>query len=275
VSLSFLRVGTRSRKNEEFMNEIKKDKRKDKRKGGVWWPNHTAKRVRGVKIDVIIPALNEEKSLPLVLDEIPSDWVRRVVVVDNGSTDRTAFLAEEAGAIVIREDERGYGAACLAGLAFIRQDPPDIVVFLDGDHSDYPSELPRVVEPIIEDGVEMVIGSRTIGKRQKGALLPQAIFGNKLACSLVEILYGYQFSDLGPFRAVKWEALEKMAMADRDYGWTVEMQVKAARMGISSTEVPVSYRKRIGRSKITGTLKGTVKAGYKILYTIFAQYGEN
>lgn len=242
-------------------------------RGGVWWPEkHKTKRDPKMTIDVIIPALNEEKSLPLVLEEIPSDWVRRVIVVDNGSTDATAELAEKGGAIVIRQDERGYGAACLAGLEFLSSDPPKIVVFLDGDHSDFPAELPRLIEPILIDDVEMVIGSRTIGRREKGALLPQAIFGNKLACSLVEILYGYQFSDLGPFRAVAWDALERMGMKDRDFGWTVEMQIKAARLGISSTEVPVSYRKRIGKSKITGTVKGTVKAGYKILYTIFAQY---
>lgn len=255
------------------MNENKKTERR----GGVWWPEkHKTKRDPKLTIDVVIPALNEEKSLPLVLKEIPKEWVRRVIVVDNGSTDRTAEFAKELGAIVVREDERGYGAACLAGLALLAKDPPNIVVFLDGDHSDYPSELPRLIEPMLVDDVEMVIGSRTIGKREKGALLPQAIFGNKLACSLVEILYGYQFSDLGPFRAVTWEALQRMAMKDRDFGWTVEMQIKAARLGISSTEVPVSYRKRIGQSKITGTVKGTVNAGYKILYTIFAQYrGEN
>ncbi len=245
------------------------------RRGGVWWPEkHEMKRDPKLMIDVIIPALNEEESLPLVLNEIPEGWVRRVVVVDNGSTDRTAEVAEDLGAIVIRENERGYGAACLAGLTFLAEKPPQIVVFLDGDHSDYPSELPRLIEPILLDDVEMVIGSRTIGKREKGALLPQAIFGNKLACTLVEVLYGYQFSDLGPFRAITWNALEKMSMKDRDFGWTVEMQIKAARLGISSTEVPVSYRKRIGKSKITGTVKGTFKAGYKILYTIFAQYSE-
>lgn len=256
------------------MSLEKNKKRTDlNRRGGVWWPaTHRVKRDKSQTIDVIIPALNEEESLPLVLQEIPKDWVRRVIVVDNGSRDRTKEVAEENGAIVLREDERGYGAACLAGLEFLKQNPPDIVVFLDGDHSDYPSELPRLVEPILYDDIELVIGSRTIGKRQKGALLPQAIFGNKLACFLVENLYGYQFSDLGPFRAITWKALEEINMKDRDFGWTVEMQVKAAKKGISAIEVPVSYRPRIGVSKVTGTVKGSVKAGYKILYTIFTQY---
>jgi hypothetical protein len=151
-------------------------------------------------------------------------------------------------------------------------DPPDIVVFLDADYSDHPDELPRVVEPILRGDANLVIGSRTIGERQRGALLPQAVVGNKLACTLVEFLYDYQFSDLGPFRAVRWSTLVQLAMRDEDFGWTVEMQVKAARSGIPAVEVPVSYRKRVGVSKITGTVRGTILAGYKILYTIFAQY---
>lgn len=245
-------------------------------RGGVWWPDRRDVSVPDdVAIDVLIPALDEEQSLPMVLEAIPAKWVRRVVVVDNGSTDRTASIAEERGAIVVEEQRRGYGSACLAGLAHIAEDPPDVVVFMDADFSDHPEELPRVVEPILLGDAELVIGSRTIGDRQRGALLPQAVYGNKLACTLVEVLYGYHFTDLGPFRAVTWSALQRMRMRDIDFGWTVEMQVKAARMRIPAVEVPVSYRKRVGVSKITGTIRGTVLAGYKILYTIFAQYSED
>lgn len=241
--------------------------------GGVWWPDRASlKRPPSTTIDVLIPALNEEQSLPLVLAAIPKAWVRRVVVVDNGSTDRTADVARALGAIVVREDHRGYGAACLAGLAAMSEDPPSIVVFMDADFSDHPNELTRVVEPILVGDAELVIGSRTIGSRQRGALMPQALVGNKLACTLVEFLYDYYFTDLGPFRAITWDALCAIEMKDRDFGWTVEMQVKAARKSIPSVEVPVSYRKRVGVSKVTGTVKGTVLAGYKILYTIFAQY---
>lgn len=243
------------------------------RRGGVWWPPDHEPRGRGeLVVDVVIPALDEEKSLPLVLGAMPWDWVRRVVVVDNGSTDRTAAVARAGGAQVVAEPERGYGAACLRGLRRLSADPPDVVVFLDADFSDFPQELPRVVEPIVAGDAQMVIGSRTIGRREAGALLPQAVFGNKLACGLIELLYGYHFSDLGPFRAVRWDALERLEMADRDFGWTVEMQIKAAKLGLASVEVPVSYRRRVGVSKITGTVRGTVLAGYKILYTIFQQY---
>ncbi len=248
---------------------------KVQRKGGVWWPaEQSGELPAGTVIDVLIPALNEERSLPLVLSAIPEHWVRRVVVVDNGSTDRTAFVAREHGALVVDEPVRGYGAACLAGLAFMSQDPPDIVVFLDADFSDYPEELPRVVQPILDGSADLVIGSRTLGARDRGALLPQALFGNWLACTLVEIMYGYRFSDLGPFRAVRWPALVEIGMRDRDFGWTVEMQVKAAQRKMAAVEVPVSYRKRIGVSKVTGTVRGSVMAGYKILSTIFLQYLE-
>lgn len=248
---------------------------KGQRKGGVWWPPAIQSQLpAGVVIDVLIPALNEERSLPLVLSAIPGDWVRRVVVANNGSMDRTAAVAREHGAVVVDEPVRGYGAACLAGLRFIGEDPPDIVVFLDADFSDYPEELPRVVQPILDGAAELVIGSRTLGQRDRGALLPQALFGNLLACTLVELMYGYRFSDLGPFRAVSWSALQEIDMRDRDFGWTVEMQVKAARREIAAVEVPVSYRKRVGVSKVTGTVRGSVMAGYKILYTIFSQYLE-
>ena len=243
------------------------------RRGGVWWPeDREVEPPDEVAIDVLIPALNEEKSIGRVLDAIPQAWVRQVVVVDNGSTDDTAGVARERGAEVVFEPQRGYGAACLAGLEFMADDPPDVVTFLDADFSDHPQELPRVVEPILTDEVDLVIGSRTIGRNEPGALLPQAVFGNKLACFLVEVLYGYRFTDLGPFRAIRWSSLRAIDMADEDFGWTVEMQVKAAKMHLSAVEVPVSYRKRIGTSKITGTVKGTVLAGHKILYTIFNEY---
>lgn len=218
---------------------------------------------------VIIPALNEEASIGKVLSDLPAEWVREVVVADNGSTDATAEVARKGGATVLREPARGYGNACLRALAYIRGRPPDIVVFLDGDYSDYPEELPRVLRPILEGKADLVIGSRVLGQSQPGALLPQARFGNWLATRLIRLLYGVSYTDLGPFRAVRFRALEQMGMRDRDFGWTVEMQVKAARLGLRIVEVPVRYRRRIGVSKVTGTVRGTIGAGYKILYTIF------
>ena len=221
-------------------------------------------------VDVVVPALDEERSLPKVLRDLPSGLVREVVVVDNGSSDGTAEVARSAGATVIREPRKGYGSACLAGLAHLGAGPrpPDVVVFLDADYSDHPDELPRLLEPIRDEGADLVIGSRTLGRREPGALLPQARFGNAIAGCLVRLLYGVRFTDLGPFRAVRWPALDRLEMEDRDFGWTVEMQVKAARLGMTIREVPVSYRRRIGRSKISGTLAGGLRAGWKILYTI-------
>jgi glycosyltransferase involved in cell wall biosynthesis len=220
-------------------------------------------------IDVVIPAFNEEASLPLVLTDIPRPPVRRIVVVDNNSTDRTAAVAEAGGATVVFEQTPGYGSACLAGLDHLRHhQPPGIVVFLDGDYSDHPDELPRVVAPILEAQADLVIGSRALGEHEPGALLPQARAGNLVACVLIRMLYGHRYTDLGPFRAIRWQALEQLEMSDPDFGWTAEMQVKALRRGLRVTEVSVSYRRRIGVSKITGTLKGTVMAGYKILWTV-------
>jgi glycosyltransferase involved in cell wall biosynthesis len=221
------------------------------------------------EIDVVIPALDEERSLPLVLAEIPRPPVRRIVVADNGSRDATARVAREGGAEVVAASRRGYGSACLAGLDHLRRTgPPGIVVFLDADYSDHPDELPRLVEPILAGRADLVIGSRILGHRERGALLPQARAGNLVACSLICLLYGHRFTDLGPFRAIRWDALERLGMGDPDFGWTAEMQVKALRHGLRAAEVPVSYRRRVGVSKIAGTLTGTVRAGYKILWTV-------
>jgi glycosyltransferase involved in cell wall biosynthesis len=191
------------------------------------------------------------------------------VVADNGSTDGTARVAREGGAEVVEARRRGYGSACLAGLDHLRRTgPPDIVVFVDADFSDHPEELPALVAPILAGEADLVIGSRVLGSRERGALLPQARAGNLVACLLIRIFYGHRFTDLGPFRAIRWDALERLQMADPDFGWTAEMQVKAVRLGLRSAEVPVSYRRRVGVSKITGTVSGTLRAGYKILWTV-------
>ena len=189
-------------------------------------------------------------------------------MADNGSRDHTAALAREHGAEVVHEPERGYGAACLKALAHLAADPPDIVVFLDGDYSDHPEELPELVAPIVCGEADLVIGSRTTGRRERGALSPQQRVGNKIACSALELLYGVRYTDLGPFRAIRWTALQALDMQDRNFGWTVEMQIKAARRGVSYREVPVSYRARIGVSKVSGTLRGSVSAGVKILWLL-------
>ena len=218
-------------------------------------------------IGVVIPAFNEEAAIGKVLGDIPADLVSRVVVVDNGSTDGTAALARQAGAAVVSEPRRGYGQACLTGLRALGA--VDIVVFLDGDYSDHPDEMPALVAPLARGEADLVIGSRTLGRAEKGALPPQARFGNLLATWLIRRLFGASYTDLGPFRAIRREALERLRMEDRDFGWTVEMQVKAARLGLRHAEVPVRYRRRIGASKISGTVRGAVSAGCKILWTIF------
>jgi glycosyltransferase involved in cell wall biosynthesis len=220
---------------------------------------------------VIIPVFNEEASLPLVLRDLPQ--VGQVIVVDNGSTDRSAELARQHGAMVVNEPERGYGAACLKGLATIRSftvtsQPPRVVVFLDGDYSDHPDHLPQLVEPILVGKADFVIGSRMLGERESGAMPPQAVFGNRLACLLMWFCWGARFTDLGPFRAISWQALERLGMCDWNFGWTVEMQIKATVAGLRCREIPVPYRRRIGTSKISGTFSGTIKAGCKILFTI-------
>ena len=225
----------------------------------------------GRKIDVIIPVFNEESSIGKVLEEIPDQVVRHIIVCNNGSTDNTKMVANEYEVIIVDQPEKGYGNACLKGMEWIanQKEKPDIVVFLDGDHSDYPEEMPDIIHPIIHNGVDLVIGSRAIGDLEKGAMMPQQIFGNWLATTLIKIIYHYTFTDLGPFRAIKYEKLLDLEMRDKDFGWTVEMQVKAAKQGLKCTEVPVKYRKRIGKSKVSGTIKGTVLAGHKILWTIF------
>ena len=224
-----------------------------------------------MKVSVVIPVFNERDSLPLVVRDIPRHLVSEIVVVDNGSTDDTALVASGLPVRVVRESRRGYGSACLAGVAALEASPPEVLVFLDGDFSDHPEEMTLLVAAA-ERGADLVIGSRTLGTREKGALLPQARFGNRLACSLIRLLYGHRYTDLGPFRAIRWDAYRRLSMADRTFGWTCEMQVKAVREGLRIAEVPVSYRRRVGVSKITGTVSGTLKAGWKILWTI-AKYG--
>lgn len=221
------------------------------------------------KIAVIIPALNEEHAIGKVLNDIPKVQNLFIFVADNGSVDNTAKKAKEIGAFVVEESRRGYGWACLAGMKIAGKYNPEIVVFLDADYSDYPDEMLSLIKPILQDEVDFVVGSRVKGVREKGALLPQARFGNWLASFLINLFWGFKYTDLGPFRAIKWQALKVLNMQDKTFGWTVEMQIKALKHDLKITEVPVKYRKRIGASKVTGTLSGTIKAGYKILWTIF------
>ncbi|MEX0777781.1 MAG: TIGR04283 family arsenosugar biosynthesis glycosyltransferase [Phycisphaeraceae bacterium] len=230
------------------------------------WEEHTP--TPKARVAVVIPALNEELAIGRVLAAIPQ-WVSQVVVADNGSTDETASIAKQHGATVVQERQRGYGAACLAGIAALES--PDIVVFLDGDFSDHPQEMSRLVEPIVRDEADMVIGSRALGCAEAGALTPQQRFGNALACWLIRLIYGVRYTDLGPFRAIRHSSLRRLAMDDRDYGWTVQMQVRAARQGLRVREVPVSYRRRIGKSKISGTIRGVIGAGTKIISTIIRE----
>ena len=224
-------------------------------------------------IDVIIPAFNEEASIGLVVNDLPREMIREIIVCDNNSTDRTAQVAASAGATVVREPRPGYGSACLRGMAHIAARPPSehpgIVVFVDGDRSDFPAQLPELLAPIEQFGYDLVIGSRALGKAETGSMTFPQVFGNWLATNLIRLFYGYEFTDLGPFRAIRYPALVALQMNDPDFGWTVEMQVRAAKAGLKCTEVPVGYRRRIGVSKISGTVRGTVLAGHKILWTIF------
>jgi len=221
-------------------------------------------------IDVLIPAYNEQDAIGKVVREIP-EFVRNIVVVNNDSTDNTKFNASRAGAIVVDEPQKGYGMACLTGIEYIKslKVPPDILVFLDGDYSDYPEEMEDVVRPIIEGKADFVVGSRTKGKSATGSMTFQQIFGNRLATALMRLIYKADYSDLGPFRAIAWEKLLALDMKDETYGWTIEMQIKALQHRLKVQEVPVNYKQRIGTSKISGTVKGTVMAGYKIMGTIF------
>ena len=218
-------------------------------------------------VSVVIPACNEEQALPLVLRELPRTHVQDVIVVDNGSTDRTFTVAQAAGVKVLFEPRRGYGRACRAGLRVLAP-TTEIVVFLDGDHSDYPEELLNLVGPIERGEADLVIGSRVLGQAEPGSLTPQQRFGNWLVCALIALRFGHRFTDLGPFRAIRHDALERLGVRDPTFGWNVEMQMKAIKAGLRIVEVPVRYRRRIGRSKISGTLTGTMRAGCAMLWTI-------
>jgi glycosyltransferase involved in cell wall biosynthesis len=224
-------------------------------------------------IKVIIPAFNEEKSIAKVIAEIP-DLIEEIVVVNNNSTDQTVQVSTKAGATVITEKSKGYGYACLKGIDYLSQEDktPEILVFLDGDFSDFPQELTKVIQPILDDKADFVVGARVKELRESGSLTPQQVFGNWLACFLMKILYQSSFTDLGPFRAIRWDTLENLKMSDKTYGWTIEMQLKVLRQEISYQEVPVSYKKRIGVSKVSGTVKGTIFAGVKIIGWIFKHY---
>lgn len=222
-----------------------------------------------MKTAVIIPALNEEKSIGRVIRDIPSDKVAEVIVVNNNSTDKTAESAVRAGATVLFEKFMGYGAACLTGINYCKDKDYEVIVFLDGDYSDYPEELTRLLERIENDNYDFVLGSRILGNREKGALPFQSRVGNTIAGFLINLFWGVRYTDLGPFRAIKFDKLIDLNMQDKWFGWTVEMQIKAAQKGYKITELPVKYRKRIGKSKVTGTIKGTVMASVIILSTIF------
>lgn len=233
--------------------------------------NYTDTLVHNPIIDVIIPAYNEEQSIGNVVRDIPKDFVRNIIVANNNSTDKTADVARKHGAIVVHQPIPGYGNACLKGMEYVDSlnDKPDIIVYLDGDYSDYPEQMVDLVKPIVEEDYDMVIGSRALGNMEKGAMMPQQIFGNWLATSLIKLIYKYEFTDLGPFRAIRYDRLMDIDMQDKTFGWTVEMQVKAAKLKLKCVEIPVKYRVRIGVSKVSGTVRGTILAGHKILWTIF------
>ncbi len=219
------------------------------------------------KISVIIPALNEEKSIQLAINDLPKDIVDEIIVVDNGSSDNTLLVAEKAGAKVVRENIKGYGAACQRGIS--SAESPDIIVILDADYSDYPDRISLLLDPIVDHGFDMVLGSRTLGNVEKGSLTFPQIFGNRLATFLIAIVTGFKYTDMGPFRAIRAQKLKILHMTDKNYGWNVEMQIKAVKQGLKIKEVPVDYRNRIGTSKISGTVSGVIKAGFKIIYSVF------
>jgi len=223
------------------------------------------------KVVVIIPAVNEEESIGKVVEAIPRPLVDTIIVGNNGSKDNTAEVAKKAGAVVVDESRPGYGWACLKGMEYASQmdEKPDIIVFIDGDFSDYPEEMPNVVAPIIENDIDLVIGSRALGAKEKGSMTFPQRFGNWLATRLMRLFYPVRYTDLGPFRAIKYDALMNLGMSDKTYGWTIEMQLRAAKHKLTYTEVPVNYKRRIGKSKVSGTIKGTILAGYKIIFAIF------
>ena len=224
-----------------------------------------------MKIAVIIPAFNEEKSIGKVIDDIPKHLVDEVIVVNNNSTDKTAETAQKAGATVLFEPFKGYGAACLKGIAYLDGKDFQLVIFMDGDYSDYPGEIIKLIQPIVEDKYDFVLGSRVLGVREKGALPLQSQLGSIIAGILIRIFWKVKYTDLGPFRAIKYNSLIDLNMKDKWFGWTVEMQIKAAKKNLRIIEIPVKYRKRIGKSKVTGTVKGTVMAGIIIIKTIFTE----
>ena len=216
-------------------------------------------------ITLIIPALNEADAIGRVIDDVPN-CIDRIIVVDNGSTDDTAKIARAHGADVVTEAKRGYGSACLAGLEAVGK--TDLVGFVDSDYSDFPADLSKVIAPVANGMADLSIGCRINGRQSKGGLLWHQYWGNRLACACIRLVHGYRFSDFGPMRCIRWNKLKRLAMEDQDYGWTSEMQIKAARAGLNLVEVPVRYRERLGHSKISGTLKGSVLAGYKIIYWV-------
>lgn len=220
---------------------------------------------------IIIPAYNEQQSIDKVIKEIPGEVVTEIIVVNNNSTDQTGRVAEDAGATVLFEKIKGYGAACLTGIEYLKDRKCDIVVFLDGDYSDFPEEIVELIEPIKNNKFDFVLGSRVLGEREKGALPLQSRVGSLVAGFLMKLFWDVKYTDLGPFRAIRFDKLIELDMQDKWFGWTVEMQIKAAKKKYRILEVPVKYRKRIGKSKVTGTLKGTIMASVIILKTIFIQ----
>jgi glycosyltransferase involved in cell wall biosynthesis len=223
------------------------------------------------KIYVIIPAYNEQDAIAKVINDISKTLVTEIIVGNNNSKDQTALVAKNAGATVVDAPQAGYGNACLAGINYLRNkaQKQDIIVFIDGDYSDYPEEIPALIAPIINSKADLVIGSRALGNKEKGSMTMPQEFGNWLATRLIRLFYKVKFTDLGPFRALNWENLMLINMQDKTYGWTVEMQIKAAKLNLRCTEIPVKYRKRIGISKVSGTVKGVILAGYKIIWMIF------
>lgn len=224
-----------------------------------------------MKVVVIIPAYNEEKSIAKVINDIPRELISEIIVVNNNSTDNTHSEAEQAGAVVIKESFQGYGASCLKGIEYAKTLNPDIAVFLDGDYSDDPNEITLLLKPVIEENFDFVLGSRVLGKREQGSFPFHARGGNYFAGVLMKYFWGVNYTDLGPFRAIKFDKLLNLKMKDQWFGWTVEMQIKAAKQNLRILEIPVSYRKRIGKSKVSGTMKGSVMAGTIILKTIFTE----